>query len=105
MSSNNPTEIIWSPEKRESRFEEEEEEVEKLEKLETEVKQMAKKILEYRTTLPDQLKTTVASLLSSQRPVLRHFDSGSDPGSSGELNPGWLAIVFSFRVLNVIWVK
>lgn len=87
MSSNNPTEIIWSPEKRESRFEEEEEEVEKLEKLETEVKQMAKKILEYRTTLPDQLKTTVASLLSSQRPVLRHFDSGSDPGPSGELNP------------------
>ncbi|PNT03675.1 hypothetical protein POPTR_014G083100v4 [Populus trichocarpa] len=87
MSSNNPTEIIRSPEKWESRFEEEEEEVEKLEKLETEVKQMAKKILEYRTTLPDQLKTTVASLLSSQRPVLRHFDSGSDPGSSGELNP------------------
>jgi hypothetical protein len=105
MSSNNTTEIIRSPEKRESRFEEEEEEVEKLEKLETEVKQMAKKILECRTTLPDQLKTTVASLLSSQRPVLRHFDSGSDPGPSGELNPGWLAIVFSFRVLNVIWVK
>jgi hypothetical protein len=104
MSSNNPTEIIRSPEKPESGFEEEEE-VEKLEKLETEVKQMAKKILEYRTTLPDQLKTTVASLLSSQRPVLPHFDSGSDPGPSGELKPGWLAIVFSFRVLNVIWVK
>ncbi|KAH8488653.1 hypothetical protein Peur_059696 [Populus x canadensis] len=86
MSSNNPTEIIRSPEKPESGFEEEEE-VEKLEKLETEVKQMAKKILEYRTTLPDQLKTTVASLLSSQRPVLPHLDSGSDPGPSGELKP------------------
>ncbi|KAJ6879391.1 hypothetical protein NC652_032847 [Populus alba x Populus x berolinensis] len=87
MSSNNSTETIRSPEKPESGFEEEEE-VDKLEKLETEVKQMAKKILEYRTTLPDQLKTTVASLLSSQRPVLPHFDSGSDPGPSGELNPG-----------------
>lgn len=107
MSSNNPAQIIRSPEKPESEsdIEEEDEEMEKLEKLETEVKQMAKKILEHRTTLPDQLKTTVASLLSSQRPILPHFDSSSDPGTSGELNPGWLAIVFSVRVLNVIWVK
>ena len=107
MSSNNPAQIIRSPEKpeSESEIEEEDEEMEKLEKLETEVRQMAKKILEHRTTLPDQLKTTVASLLSSQRPILPHFDSCSDPGTSGELNPGWLAIVFSVRVLNVIWVK
>ncbi|KAF9668953.1 hypothetical protein SADUNF_Sadunf14G0057100 [Salix dunnii] len=89
MSSNNPAQIIRSPEKPESEsdIEEEDEEMEKLEKLETEVKQMAKKILEHRTTLPDQLKTTVASLLSSQRPILPHFDSSSDPGPSGELNP------------------
>ncbi|CAK7348089.1 unnamed protein product [Dovyalis caffra] len=88
MSSNNPTQIIRSPEKAESIFEEEEEEEEEeLEMLETEVKQMAKKIIEYRANLPDQLKTTVASLLSSQRPILPDFDSESVPGPSGELNP------------------
>ncbi|KAI5598644.1 hypothetical protein BDE02_02G146900 [Populus trichocarpa] len=91
MSSNNPNQTIRSPEKPESKFEdeaEEEEEAEELEQLETQVKQMAKKILEYRVTLPDQLKTTLALLLSSQRPILPDCDSGSDPGPSGELNPG-----------------
>ncbi|KAI5598642.1 hypothetical protein BDE02_02G146900 [Populus trichocarpa] len=90
MSSNNPNQTIRSPEKPESKFEdeaEEEEEAEELEQLETQVKQMAKKILEYRVTLPDQLKTTLALLLSSQRPILPDCDSGSDPGPSGELNP------------------
>ena len=91
MSSNNPNQTIRSPEKPESKFEDEaedEEEAEELEQLETQVKQMAKKILEYRATLPDQLKTTLALLLSSQRPILPDCDSGSDPGPSGELNPG-----------------
>jgi len=93
MSSNNPNQTIRSPEKSESKFEdeaeeEEEEEAEGLEQLETQVKQMAKKILEYRATLPDQLKTTLALLLSSQRPILPDCDSGSNPGPSGELNPG-----------------
>ncbi|KAI9399857.1 hypothetical protein POPTR_002G159100v4 [Populus trichocarpa] len=90
MSSNNPNQTIRSPEKPESKFEDEaedEEEAEELEQLETQVKQMAKKILEYRVTLPDQLKTTLALLLSSQRPILPDCDSGSDPGPSGELNP------------------
>ncbi|XP_011023351.1 PREDICTED: uncharacterized protein LOC105124874 isoform X3 [Populus euphratica] len=89
MSSNNPNQTIRSPEKPESKFEDEseEEEAEELEQLETQVKQMAKKILEYRATLPDQLKTTLALLLSSQRPLLPDCDSGSDPGPSGELNP------------------
>ncbi|XP_034926330.1 uncharacterized protein [Populus alba] len=89
MSSNNPNQTIRNPEKPESKFEDEaeEEEGEELEQLETQVKQMAKKILEYRATLPDQLKTTLALLLSSQRPILPDCDSGSDPGPSGELNP------------------
>ncbi|KAF9687820.1 hypothetical protein SADUNF_Sadunf02G0132900 [Salix dunnii] len=75
-----------SPEKPESKFEDEEEAGE-LEQLDTQVKHMAKKILEYRATLLDQLKTTVASLLSSQRPILPECDSGSDTGPPGELNP------------------
>ncbi|KAK6142815.1 hypothetical protein DH2020_023163 [Rehmannia glutinosa] len=42
---------------------------------------MAEKILEYRTTLPDQLSSTLSSLLASQRPVSpAHFvDEGSEP--------------------------
>ncbi|MCL7040604.1 hypothetical protein MKW94_006673 [Papaver nudicaule] len=37
--------------------------------LEVEVKQMAKSILNYRQTLPDQLKNTLATLLVAQRPA------------------------------------
>uniref|UniRef100_A0A6N2M991 Uncharacterized protein n=1 Tax=Salix viminalis TaxID=40686 RepID=A0A6N2M991_SALVM len=77
---------IRSPEKPESKFVDEEE-AEELERLETQVKQIAKKILEYRATLPDQLKTTVASLPSSQRPISPDCDSGTDPGPPGKLNP------------------
>lgn len=36
--------------------------------LEMEVKQMAESILQYRQTLPNQLKKTLASLLVAQRP-------------------------------------
>ncbi|GER26437.1 hypothetical protein STAS_02085 [Striga asiatica] len=39
-------------------------------KLEEEVHQMAQKILEYRTTLPDQFSSTLRSVLASARPVL-----------------------------------
>ncbi|XP_011093143.1 uncharacterized protein LOC105173171 [Sesamum indicum] len=39
-------------------------------KLEEEIEQMAQKALEYRTTLPDQLISTLSSLLAFQRPVL-----------------------------------
>ncbi|PQM35352.1 uncharacterized protein Pyn_37287 [Prunus yedoensis var. nudiflora] len=41
---------------------------EELEVLECEVKEMAEKILEYRATLPDQLKNTFASILAAQKP-------------------------------------
>ncbi|KAJ9188341.1 hypothetical protein P3X46_003706 [Hevea brasiliensis] len=68
--------------------EEEEVEVEELEKLESEAKEMAKRILEYRATLPDQLKATLASILSAQRPVLPEMDSGSDLGPFSQCNPG-----------------
>ncbi|CAN6711033.1 unnamed protein product [Malus baccata var. baccata] len=53
------------------------------EELERQVDEMAKKVLEYRATLPVQLKNTVASILSVQRPV---FLDGSGPGTSGAPN-------------------
>ncbi|XP_010255378.1 PREDICTED: uncharacterized protein LOC104596064 isoform X2 [Nelumbo nucifera] len=65
----------------------EEEELENLEKLEAEVKQMAQRILEYRTTLPDQFKSTLSSILVSQRPILPHFDIAAEPGISGDRTP------------------
>lgn len=61
---------------------------EDLEELESDVKKMAEKILEYRATIPDQLKTTLDSILSSQRPNLPGIDDGSEAGPSGEHNAG-----------------
>ena len=62
---------------------------EELEKLESDVKEMAEKILEYRTTLPDQLKNALASTLAAQRPVFSNrITDGSEPGPSGNPNPG-----------------
>ncbi|BBG97544.1 hypothetical protein Prudu_006715 [Prunus dulcis] len=58
---------------------------EELEVLECEVNEMAEKILEYRATLPDQLKNTFASILAVQKPV---FLNGSDPWTSGAPNSG-----------------
>ncbi|KAH9604109.1 hypothetical protein KSS87_010449 [Heliosperma pusillum] len=48
--------------------EEEEEEEGDEEKLEEEVAEMAKKVKEYRSTLPNQLKSKLSFLLASQRP-------------------------------------
>ncbi|KAK2650334.1 hypothetical protein Ddye_017823 [Dipteronia dyeriana] len=62
-------------------------EEEELEKLESDVKQMAQRILEYRATLPDQLKNTFASILSAQRPALPGIEPQSEPGPSGDHNP------------------
>ncbi|GKU96862.1 hypothetical protein SLEP1_g10047 [Rubroshorea leprosula] len=55
-----------------------------LEKLESDLHKMAQKILEYRTTLPDQLKATLVTVLSSQRPILPGTELDSDPGPSDE---------------------
>lgn len=52
-----------------------------LQNLESDVNQMATKIAEYRDSLPNQLTTTLVSLLTAQRPTSFHF--GSDPGPSG----------------------
>ncbi|CAI0470395.1 unnamed protein product [Linum tenue] len=64
-------------------------EEQELDALAEEVQQMANKIRQYRATLPDQLKTALASLLSSQRPLVRGFDSSSSshPGPSGKPAP------------------
>ncbi|KAL6513597.1 hypothetical protein OROGR_021083 [Orobanche gracilis] len=58
-----------------------EDEEEELIELQEEVEQIAQKILEYRTTLPGQLTSTLSSLLASQRPFLpTHLvDEGLDP--------------------------
>ncbi|KAJ8441523.1 hypothetical protein Cgig2_026324 [Carnegiea gigantea] len=64
-------------------------EEEEVEKLEQEVKQMADKLKKYRSTLPDQLKSTLTSMLASQRPILSLPDpDGSEPGTSGVLPRG-----------------
>lgn len=65
-------------------------EEDELEKLEAEVNEMTQKILDYRTTLPGQLKSALSSILAAQRPILQtHFDSGpeSEPGPSHDPNP------------------
>lgn len=63
-------------------------EEEELLKLEEEVEQMAQKVLEYRTTLPDQLTCTLSSLLTAQRPVLVEEgpepETGALPGPNSE---------------------
>ncbi|KAK7374229.1 hypothetical protein VNO80_07656 [Phaseolus coccineus] len=41
-----------------------------VEKLESDLKQMAQKIIEYRTTLPDELSSTLRSILDAHRPYL-----------------------------------
>ncbi|KAL3640855.1 hypothetical protein CASFOL_015823 [Castilleja foliolosa] len=49
-------------------------------KLAEEVEQIAEKVIEYRTTLPEQLRSTLSSYLVSQRPVLptRLVNGGPD---------------------------
>ncbi|KAA8516040.1 hypothetical protein F0562_019219 [Nyssa sinensis] len=62
--------------------------LEELEKLEADVKQMAQKILEYRATLPDELKNTLALIIASQRSIVAtNLEDGSEPGPSGDHNP------------------
>jgi len=63
-------------------------------KLESDLKQMAQKILEYRTTLPDQLSSTLHSILDAHRP---YFPLGTS-----------LSRVFLFVALNLgnlVWTK
>lgn len=83
--------------------EEEGGEEEEVQKLEEEVKEMAQKILDYRTTLPDQLKSTLVSVLAAQRPVIHtHFDSGSESisGTSSDPHQGIFLGFFCFLWLG-----
>ncbi|KAI8023930.1 hypothetical protein LOK49_LG03G02279 [Camellia lanceoleosa] len=70
-------------------------EEEEVEKLEAEVKGMGEKIVEYRNSVPDQLKNALASTLVAQRPLLPthlHHESlpqqSSDAGEPIELDKG-----------------
>ncbi|XP_009629642.1 uncharacterized protein [Nicotiana tomentosiformis] len=56
---------------------------EEVRELEEGINQTAERILELRTTLPHQLKTTLASLLVAQRPV-SYAGSESQPGCSSD---------------------
>ncbi|XP_058764847.1 uncharacterized protein LOC131638314 [Vicia villosa] len=59
-----------------------------LEKLEHELKKMAHKIQEYRETLPDQLKSTLISVLDDQRPLLPQINPFAlEQNISSEENP------------------
>ncbi|XP_054783835.1 uncharacterized protein LOC129290836 [Prosopis cineraria] len=49
------------------------------EKLEFDVEQMAQEIMERRSTLPEQLKSTLASVLASQRPLVPEFSDIGQP--------------------------
>ncbi|KAK4746478.1 hypothetical protein SAY87_012790 [Trapa incisa] len=55
---------------------------EDLEQLELEVKNMAEKILHYRSTLPEKLKNAFALVASAHRPEFPQIDSGSEPSAS-----------------------
>ncbi|KAI3444553.1 hypothetical protein Pfo_001218 [Paulownia fortunei] len=72
-------------------------------KLEEEVQQMAENILEYRTTLPDQLSSTLSSFLASQRPFLqtRLVDEGPEPEARMLYGPDSEAGVSQGLVRNV----
>jgi hypothetical protein len=75
-----------------------EEEEEEVEKLEADVKEMAHKILEYRATLPDQLRTTLASALAAQRPV---SPDGLGLAPSGAPNTGHVSRFSSFFIFGL----
>ena len=90
----------------------EESDAEELEELEADVKDMAQKLLHYRTTLLVQLKSTFTSVLSSQRPHFLEFVSGSDLEAAGESNSGQfgvsgspLVLLFFFSLFFVSWRK
>ncbi|CAM8925079.1 unnamed protein product [Rhodiola kirilowii] len=70
----------------ENRSEEEETHLDDLEELESEVNAMARKIMEYRSSLPEQLKSRFASLIEAQRPVIKlpDFLPGPSDGNVGE---------------------
>ncbi|GMY09184.1 Packaging protein [Fagus crenata] len=55
-----------------------------VEKLESDVKQMAQKLLEYRTTLPDQLRSILTSVLTAQRPVFPDPSEPPNPDAGGQ---------------------
>ncbi|CAL0304680.1 unnamed protein product [Lupinus luteus] len=58
-----------------------------IETLESDIKQMAEKVLLYRSTLPDQLNNTLLSVLAIQRPHFPQPSLSSKPSAS-ELNIG-----------------
>ncbi|CAI8613103.1 unnamed protein product [Vicia faba] len=59
-----------------------------LEKLENELKKIAHKVQDCRETLPDQLKSTLVSVLDNQRPFLPQINPGAlEENISSEEDP------------------
>lgn len=81
-----------------------------VEKLESDLKQMAQKILEYRTTLPDELSSTLRSILDAHRPYLPLGTSLSRVFLLVALNLGilvWTKPMCSFWIIlcPTRWIK
>ncbi|CAA2933382.1 Hypothetical predicted protein [Olea europaea subsp. europaea] len=93
-----------NPAQRDYVLQEEDEEEEVL-KLEEEVEQITQKVLEYRTKLPNQLNSTHASLLSSQRPIIpptRLSENGSEPRLELETGPNPVVSVESSGMASLV---
>lgn len=104
--SRNPHMALREPQFRSSGDPKEGSDAEVLEELEADVKDMAKKLLHYRSTLPVQLKSKFTSILSSQRPPNLEFVSGSDPQASGDSGQfSFFFFFFFFCFLKKIWLK
>ncbi|KAG6388313.1 hypothetical protein SASPL_153515 [Salvia splendens] len=67
-------------------------------KLELELEETAQKLLDYRTTLPGKLSSTISSLLQSQRPVLPvpDADAGVNQDIDGDVKFNNSAAVIQF---------
>ncbi|CAM9002638.1 unnamed protein product [Rhodiola kirilowii] len=89
----------------ENRSEEEETHLDDLEELESEVNAMARKIMEYRSSLPEQLKSRFASLIEAQRPVIKlpDFLPGPSDGNVGEGENFDGFGVAGFRRVAICW--
>ncbi|XP_057533536.1 uncharacterized protein LOC130811306 [Amaranthus tricolor] len=85
-----PSDAIGNASEEEGDEDEEEVGEDEIQKLEEEVKKMAKKVEEYRSTLPNQLKSSYSSLLSELRPTFSLLDQIdiAEPGTSSGPHSG-----------------
>ena len=98
-----PSDAIGNASEEEGDEDEEEVGEDEIQKLEEEVKKMAKKVEEYRSTLPNQLKSSYSSLLSELRPtfsLLDQIDIAEPVTSSGPHSGKFSSICLSGVAVN-----